>query len=183
MPAFLLYKRVPRRSQASSTLLTHHDTGHGTYKGIYLRTGVTKYKFDGGDSTQSYISKGESLTIGLGINQKLDSNTSFLVGADVELRKQNASGEQLTLRLGSTLYHQWATNDKLSVTLSYAPRFDSYWASVMNAHSITGDGWYVGPQFSATGEQKYSSKSIAAVVGKSSIRKGDLGFDGFYWCF
>ena len=46
----------------------------------------------------------------------------------------------------------------------------------MNAHSITGDGWYVGPQFSTTGEQKYSSKSIAAVVGNCWIRKGDLGF-------
>jgi Cellulose biosynthesis protein BcsS len=164
------------------TPLTHNDLGGGAYSGTYLRTGVTKFKFSGGESAQSYTTKGETLALGLGINRKLDAQTSFLAGVDVEFRKQNATpsqttnGDHLTLRASTTLYQEWSPTDKLSVTLSYAPRFNSYWAAVMNAHTFRRDGWYIGPQISAAGEMDYRSKSIAAVVGKPALQKSELGF-------
>lgn len=164
------------------TPLTHNDLGGGTYSGTYLRAGVTKFKFSGGESTQSYTSKGEVAALGLGINRKLDAQTSFLAGVDVEFRNQSATpsqatnGEHLTLRASTTLYQEWSPNDKLSVTLSYTPRFNSYWAAILNAHTFRPDGWYIGPQISAAGEMDYRSKSIAAVVGKPALQKSELGF-------
>ena len=151
---------------------------------FYFRTGAGKFKFSSNSISSSYTTQGETLLVGLGVNRKLNAQTRILVGADLELRNQNATqsssanGTNLSFRANTTLYHDWVDSDRLSFSFSYAPRYNSYWAAVMSSHDIGKDGWYVGPQISAAGEIDYRSKAIAAVVGKKVTSKNTFGFVG-----